>query len=146
MNLISNAIKFTPDSGRVGVTLSRNGDGASLVVSDTGMGISEEDQEHLFTRFFRATAATEQAIQGTGLGLSIVHSIVTQHGGAVSIDSAPGRGTTVTVLLPYGAHRGPPPAREHRLHVASARPPPHPATGQALRRFRSTYCMIPPLR
>ena len=73
------------------------------IVSDTGMGISEEDQKHLFTRFFRSTAATEQAIQGTGLGLSIVHAIVTQHGGAVSIDSAPGRGTTVTVLLPYGA-------------------------------------------
>jgi PAS domain S-box-containing protein len=103
MNLLSNAIKFTPDSGRVGVSLSRNGDGASLVVTDTGMGISEEDQEHLFTRFFRSTAATELAIQGTGLGLSIVHSIVTQHGGAVSVDSAPGRGTTVTVMLPYGA-------------------------------------------
>jgi len=103
MNLISNAIKFTPDSGRVIVTLTQTGDGASLVVSDTGMGISEEDQKHLFTRFFRSTAATEQAIQGTGLGLSIVHSIVTQHGGAVSIDSAPDRGTTVTVLLPYGA-------------------------------------------
>ena len=52
------------------------------------MGISEEDQKHLFTRFFRSTAATEQAIQGTGLGLSIVHAIVTQHGGAVSVDSA----------------------------------------------------------
>lgn len=103
MNLLSNAIKFTPDTGRVAVTLGRNGDGASLVVADTGMGISAEDQEHLFTRFFRSTAATEQAIQGTGLGLSIVHSIVTQHGGAVSIDSAPDRGTTVTVLLPYGA-------------------------------------------
>jgi PAS domain S-box-containing protein len=103
MNLLSNAIKFTPDTGRVAVALSQNGDGASLIVSDTGMGISEEDQKHLFTRFFRSTAATEQAIQGTGLGLSIVHAIVTQHGGAVSIDSAPGRGTTVTVLLPYGA-------------------------------------------
>ena len=103
MNLVSNAIKFTPDSGRVRVVLSRTGEGASFVVSDTGMGISEEDQEHLFTRFFRSTAATEQAIQGTGLGLSIVHAIVTRHGGAVSIDSAPGRGTTVTVLLPYGA-------------------------------------------
>jgi PAS domain S-box-containing protein len=103
MNLLSNAIKFTPDTGRVTVTLGRNRDGASLVVADTGMGISAEDQEHLFTRFFRSAAATEQAIQGTGLGLSIVHSIVTQHGGAVSVDSAPGRGTTVTVLLPYGA-------------------------------------------
>jgi PAS domain S-box-containing protein len=104
MNLLSNAIKFTPDSGRVTVTLSQTGDGASLVVADTGMGIPEEDQEHLFTRFFRSTAATAQAIQGTGLGLSIVHSLVTQHGGAVSIVSAPGRGTTVTVLLPNGAH------------------------------------------
>jgi PAS domain S-box-containing protein len=103
MNLVSNAIKFTPDGGRVVVTLNQTGDGASLVVSDNGMGIPEEDQQHLFTRFFRSSAATEQAIQGTGLGLSIVHSIVTQHGGAVSIDSAPGRGTTVTVLLPHGA-------------------------------------------
>ncbi len=103
MNLVSNAIKFTPDGGRVVVLLSQTGDGASLVVSDNGMGIPEEDQQHLFTRFFRSSAATEQAIQGTGLGLSIVHSIVTQHGGAVSIDSAPGRGTKVTVLLPHGA-------------------------------------------
>ena len=102
-NLLSNAIKFTPDEGRVTVSVSQNGDGAVLMVSDTGMGITEADQEHLFTRFFRSTAATEQAIQGTGLGLSIVHSIVTQHGGAVSVDSASGRGTKVTVLLPYGA-------------------------------------------
>jgi len=103
MNLLSNAIKFTPDSGRVTISLRATGEGASLVVSDTGMGIAEEDQEHLFTRFFRSPAATEQAIQGTGLGLSIVHAIVTQHGGAVSVDSARGRGTTITVLLPYGA-------------------------------------------
>ena len=103
MNLLSNAIKFTPDDGRVTVSVSQNGEGAQLVVTDTGMGISAEDQKHLFTRFFRSTAATEQAIQGTGLGLSIVHSIVSQHGGAVSVDSAMGRGTKVTVLLPQGA-------------------------------------------
>ncbi len=102
-NLLSNAIKFTPDEGRVTVSVSQNGEGAVLVITDTGMGIPEQDQEHLFTRFFRSTTATEQAIQGTGLGLSIVHSIVTQHGGAVSVDSASGRGTKVTVLLPYGA-------------------------------------------
>ena len=102
MNLLSNAIKFTPDDGRVTVSVGQNGEGAQLVVSDTGMGISAEDQQQLFTRFFRSTAATERAIQGTGLGLSIVHSIVSQHGGAVSIDSATGHGTTVTVLLPQG--------------------------------------------
>src|SRR4051794_20538403 len=115
MNLLSNAIKFTPDSGRVAVSLRPTGEGASLVVADTGMGIAEEDQQHLFTRFFRSAAATQQAIQGTGLGLSIVHAIVSQHGGAVSIDSAPGRGTTVTVLLPKGA--GEPTTPETRRNV-----------------------------
>lgn len=109
-NLIGNALKFTPEDGRVSVSLSTavpddepGDDGAAvvrLVVADTGMGISLEDQEHLFTRFFRASAATTHAIQGTGLGLSIVHSIVTQHGGHVIVDSAPGQGTTVTVTLP----------------------------------------------
>ncbi len=99
-NLLSNAIKFTPDGGEVTVTLSRSAGRASLAVRDTGMGISAEDQAHLFTRFFRTSSATERAIQGTGLGLSIVHAIVTQHGGSVSVESAPGRGTTVTVLLP----------------------------------------------
>jgi PAS domain S-box-containing protein len=109
MNLLSNAIKFTPDDGRVTVEVGQNGAGALLVVTDTGMGISEEDQQHLFTRFFRSTAATEQAIQGTGLGLSIVHSIVRQHGGTVSVDSATGCGTKVTVLLPQEPSR---PARD----------------------------------
>jgi PAS domain S-box-containing protein len=102
MNLLSNAIKFTPDDGSVRVSVQPHDEGAVLVVSDTGMGIAQEDQQHLFTRFFRSNAATERAIQGSGLGLSIVHSIVTQHGGAVSVDSETDRGTTVTVLLPRG--------------------------------------------
>ncbi len=99
-NLVGNAVKFTPDGGRVVLSVSRAGASARLMVCDTGLGIPEEDQEHLFTRFYRAAAATEQAIQGTGLGLSIVHAIVTQHGGTVAVDSAPGAGTTVTVLVP----------------------------------------------
>jgi signal transduction histidine kinase len=100
MNLLGNAIKFTPDGGKVTVTVSQTASQASLTVRDTGMGIAQEDQEHLFTRFFRASAATHHAIQGTGLGLSIVHSIVTQHDGRVEVDSTPGAGTAVTVLLP----------------------------------------------
>ena len=73
------------------------------------MGISEEDQEQLFTRFFRASAATEQAIQGSGLGLSIVHAIVTQHGGTVSVDSAPrtGHDGDRCCCLPHGVAAGP---------------------------------------
>ncbi|MCW2821849.1 MAG: domain S-box protein [Marmoricola sp.] len=99
-NLMSNAIKFTPDGGRVTLSVSRLEPDASLMVRDSGMGISDEDQEHVFTRFFRTAGATDQAIQGTGLGLSIVHSIVTQHDGSVAVESSPGAGTAVTVLLP----------------------------------------------
>ena len=101
MNLMSNSIKFTPDGGRVTVTVRPSEGGAELLVSDTGIGIPESDQEQLFTRFFRAAAANEQAIQGSGLGLSIVHALVVQHGGTVSVVSHPGEGTTVTVRLPF---------------------------------------------
>jgi PAS domain S-box-containing protein len=104
VNLINNAVKFTPDGGHVTVRVKVDGDQAVLEVADTGLGIPEEDQEHLFTRFFRASAATEHAIQGSGLGLSIVHAIVTRHGGQVTVDSAVGVGTTVRVLLP-AVHR-----------------------------------------
>lgn len=100
VNLLSNAVKFTPKDGTVVLTVSESDGCASLTVTDTGIGIPLDDQEHLFTRFFRAPAATEHAIQGTGLGLSIVHSIVSQHGGSVTVESAAGTGTTVTVLLP----------------------------------------------
>ena len=103
-NLLSNAIKFTPDGGRVSISVDAVPPTAVLEVTDTGMGIPEEDQQHLFTRFFRASAATEQAIQGTGLGLSIVHAIVTRHGGQVSITSTPGEGTTVRATFPLVAH------------------------------------------
>ena len=100
LNLLSNAIKFTPDGGRVRLSVSAAGKDACVAVSDTGMGIAEEDQRQLFTRFFRTSAAAERAIQGTGLGLSIVHAIVTQHGGSISVESALGSGTIVRVLLP----------------------------------------------
>jgi PAS domain S-box-containing protein len=99
-NLMGNAIKFTPDHGRIALTVGQTSREVSLVVCDTGMGISAEDQQHLFTRFYRAPAATRLAIQGSGLGLSIVHAIVTHHGGSVAFESSPGVGTTVTVLLP----------------------------------------------
>ena len=101
MNLMSNAIKFTPDGGRVTLSVRTSQSGAELLVSDSGIGIPQVDQEQLFTRFFRASAANEQAIQGSGLGLSIVHALVVQHGGTVSVESVPGEGTTVRVLLPF---------------------------------------------
>jgi len=99
-NLLSNAIKFTPAGGFVDVEIVAEGDGVKVRVSDTGMGISAEDQERLFTRFFRTAAASEQAIQGTGLGLAIVKAIVEGHGGTITVESEVGVGTTFWVELP----------------------------------------------
>jgi PAS domain S-box-containing protein len=99
-NLVSNAIKFSPDEGRLGLTLSASQEEAVITVEDCGIGISEEDRERLFERFFRAGNAMERAIPGTGLGLAICKGIVDAHNGRLSVDSTLGRGTTVTVALP----------------------------------------------
>jgi two-component system phosphate regulon sensor histidine kinase PhoR len=93
-------LKFTPPGGTVLVKLSRRDDSAQIEITDTGMGISKEDQRRLFERFFRTSKATEEAIQGTGLGLSIAAAIVEGHGGSIEVKSDVGRGTTFTVVLP----------------------------------------------
>jgi two-component system, OmpR family, phosphate regulon sensor histidine kinase PhoR len=105
-NLVSNAIKSTPDDGRLGVSLAVAGDHAVLRVSDSGIGISDDDRERLFERFFRAGNALERAIPGTGLGLAICKGIVGAHGGRLEVDSALGRGTTVTVMVPLESAPG----------------------------------------
>ncbi len=86
-NLLTNAVKFTPAGGRVDVHLFADEGLVKLEVSDSGMGISKEDVDHLFERFFRTSHARAQAIQGTGLGLSIVAAIVEAHGGSVEVES-----------------------------------------------------------
>jgi PAS domain S-box-containing protein len=103
LNLLSNALKFTPDGGRVEVSLTAGGESSEIVVRDTGIGIPEREQPQLFTRFFRSSLATEHAVQGAGLGLTIVRAIVGQHGGDIAVVSTEGRGTTVTVRLPQRA-------------------------------------------
>ena len=100
LNLGGNAIKFTPDGGRVDLTLTSTPAVCVLEVADTGMGISEEDQPRVRGRFYRSSEAYRRAVPGTGLGLSVVDAIVAAHGGTFDITSAPGRGTTVTVMLP----------------------------------------------
>jgi signal transduction histidine kinase len=107
MNLLSNAVKFTPAGGAVAVAADRNGPDVVISVRDTGIGIPAADQQKLFSRFFRASNATAKAIQGTGLGLSIVYAIVDQHGGALTVDSKEGEGSTFTVLLPVADLAGP---------------------------------------
>jgi PAS domain S-box-containing protein len=111
INLVGNAVKFTEDGGRVHCALS-TGDGvAQLEISDTGIGIPEDEQGALFTRFFRSSTAQERAIQGTGLGLSIVQSIVHSHGGEVAIRSRHLVGTEVRVILPLIPEPGELPAQ-----------------------------------
>jgi signal transduction histidine kinase len=99
-NLVSNALKFTPEGGRVEVRTSVTNEFVRLEVEDSGIGIPVEEQPRLFERFFRAASATEQAIPGTGLGLAIVKAIVEAHTGRIEVVSAPGKGTTFTVELP----------------------------------------------
>lgn len=100
MNLLSNAVKFTPSGGQVRVTAEAAAGWAVVSVADSGIGIPDADKEGLFTRFFRASNATEQAIPGTGLGLAIVGTIVAAHGGEISFESQEGEGTTVSMRLP----------------------------------------------
>jgi two-component system, OmpR family, phosphate regulon sensor histidine kinase PhoR len=100
VNLLSNAVKYTPSGGSVALSVAREGNSAVLTVADTGIGIPATDQESLFTRFFRASNAVELAIPGSGLGLSIVATIVANHHGDLSVESAQGRGTKVTVRIP----------------------------------------------
>ncbi|HUY51046.1 MAG TPA: PAS domain-containing sensor histidine kinase [Streptosporangiaceae bacterium] len=99
-NLISNAVKFTPDGGKVEVGLGTEEDQAVLTVADTGIGIPAADRERIFERFFRTATATREVIPGTGLGLTITKAIVEAHNGTISVDSDEGRGSTFTVRLP----------------------------------------------
>ncbi len=115
LNLVSNALKFTP-AGEVRVALRLEGEQVKLVVSDTGVGIAPEALPHVFERFFRLGPAGARSYEGAGIGLSLVETLVQLHGGTVSVESTPGRGTTFTVMLRRGsAHLPPEQVREgHR--------------------------------
>lgn len=100
MNLVGNALKFTPDGGRVSVVVESASDGIVLVVSDTGIGIPEHEVGSLFSRFFRSSLSVNRGIEGHGLGLAVTKSIVDHHRGHITVDSQEGVGTTVRVALP----------------------------------------------
>ena len=99
-NLVSNALKFTPEGGRIAVRARSAGGAVRIDVSDTGIGIPADEVGRIAERFFRASSATERQIPGTGLGLAISQAIVDAHGGSVDVESKVGVGTTFRVELP----------------------------------------------
>ena len=101
-NLLANAVKFTPEGGRVDVKAAQVGDAVAVSVSDTGIGIPADDLPRLFDRFFRASTAITNAIPGTGLGLAISQAIAEAHNSTITVESTLGRGTTFRLLLPTG--------------------------------------------
>ncbi len=105
-NLVSNAIKYSPDGGTVTISAAGTEDWVKLVVRDTGMGMAPEDAAKVFSRFFRAESARDAAIPGAGLGLSITKTILERHGGAIACASALGGGSTFTVTLPVESPAG----------------------------------------
>ncbi len=100
VNLLHNAVKFTPEGGQITVTLAKSESGIVCRVADTGPGVAEEDLMHIFERFYKADKARDRALGGSGLGLSLVKKIVALHGGTVTAQSALQEGSTFTVTLP----------------------------------------------
>jgi len=103
LNLIDNAIKFTPAGGTITVSVLRSEGSARLAVQDTGIGIAPDLIPQIFERFFRVDPARSPGVEGVGLGLSLVKWIVVRHHGRIEVDSEPGRGSTFTVFLPLAA-------------------------------------------
>jgi signal transduction histidine kinase len=111
MILLDNAIKFTPPGGRVRVDVWRAGPDVSVIVSDTGIGIAEDQLPHIFERFYRGDPSrTRETIRGggesdgVGLGLSIARWIVGEHKGSIAVDSRPASGTRIAVTVPADAN------------------------------------------
>ncbi|TGQ22730.1 HAMP domain-containing sensor histidine kinase [Mesorhizobium sp. M00.F.Ca.ET.217.01.1.1] len=122
INLVSNALKFTPDGGSVVIGAKRVGSRLHFWVSDTGIGIAEEDMANLGKPFMQIQNGYTRRFEGTGLGLSLVKGLVALHEGTMSIESAPGEGTTVTISLPVNGPKRRSGAPADVLQVPIAKP------------------------
>ena len=115
LNLLTNAVKFTPDGGRVSLVAERSGDDARIAVADTGPGVPERDREQIFEAFQRGDRGVRASAEGTGLGLTLSRRIVELHGGRLSLDCPAAGGSVFTFTLPAAARippRSPPPVEE----------------------------------
>jgi signal transduction histidine kinase len=99
-NLLDNAVKYSNGDRRIGVELSRSGDGVAIAVSDHGIGIPRDELERIFERFHRVSTGLVHDVKGSGLGLTLVRHIAEAHGGRVTVKSEPGSGSTFTIHLP----------------------------------------------
>ena len=99
-NLIDNAIKYSPEKIDIQVSTRTEGSNTILSVADHGLGISQEDQKHIFERFYRVSTGNVHNVKGFGIGLNYVYQVVQLHRGTVTIDSTPGEGSTFTITLP----------------------------------------------
>jgi signal transduction histidine kinase len=133
-NLLANSLDFTAPGGTVEVTVAATAAGAAIQVSDTGVGIAAEDLPHIFERFYRADSSRSRVMAfgglrrertgGSGIGLSITKAIVEAHGGSISAQSEPGKGSVFAILIPARA-------RPSRLTARSARLPGTPQEEQS---------------
>ena len=105
-NLLDNAVKYTPSGGRVSFHVEAQEDRVRIEVADTGIGISEADQDRVFGGFYRTEAAKETGEVGTGLGLSIAKQLVERWKGTIELQSAPGEGSRFIVTLPAARSDG----------------------------------------
>jgi signal transduction histidine kinase len=104
-NLVSNAVKYTPEGGSVTIDVTTGPAHCRIEVTDTGIGIPLDEQDHVFDRFFRSSSATDRQISGVGLGLVIAKAVVEGHGGTIGFTSEPAAGSTFWFELPLSPDR-----------------------------------------
>jgi two-component system cell cycle sensor histidine kinase PleC len=131
LNLLSNSLKFTPPGGRISITSRTDGELLAIAVTDTGIGMTVEQVRHATDLFFQADSSIGRKYGGTGLGLTLVRAFVERHGGTLSIESQPGRGTTVTARVPRAAAQAAPDPAHGKVVKAFPTPLPVPANPAA---------------